>query len=240
MLKDVARTYEKEIQPHTGSVGRLFPGFYYHLQWMPAATRDHVPPRGMFPKPLPTDLITVPSCHTCNSASSLDDEYFRLVVSACSNDSPRSMVLLNQKILPKAREKPLLAKRFLKSCARVPEFSPGGIYVGQARAVTFERQRIQVVVNKIVRGLFLQHTGQALGSNRIVEDFVCQPKLSPEVIERISCLPLFKVGDGTVFSYRYELPEPQGAESAWFPMFYNDAVLFIATTGLVDTYSPSA
>lgn len=37
MLKDVARTYEKEIQSHTGSVGRLFPRFYYHLQWMTIA-----------------------------------------------------------------------------------------------------------------------------------------------------------------------------------------------------------
>ena len=37
MLKDVARTYEKEIQSHTGSVGRLFQGFYYHLQWMTIA-----------------------------------------------------------------------------------------------------------------------------------------------------------------------------------------------------------
>jgi hypothetical protein len=206
---------------------------------MPAATRDHVPPRGMFPKPLPTDLITVPACHTCNSASSLDDEYFRLVVSACSNDSPQSMVLLNQKILPKTREKPLLAKRFLKSCARIPEFSPGGICIEQARAVTFDRQRMQAVVNKIVRGLYFRHTGQMLGSNRIVEDFVCQPQLNQEVMERICCLPLFKIGEGTVFSYRYEMPEPQGKESAWFLMFYNDTVLFVAATGPVDDYLPS-
>lgn len=37
MLKDVARTYEKEIQSRTGSVGRLFPGLHYDLQWMAIA-----------------------------------------------------------------------------------------------------------------------------------------------------------------------------------------------------------
>jgi hypothetical protein len=34
MLKELAQTYEKEIRSRTGSVGRLFPGLHYHVQWM--------------------------------------------------------------------------------------------------------------------------------------------------------------------------------------------------------------
>lgn len=34
MLKEVAKTYEKEIRLRTGSVAKLFPGLHYHLQWM--------------------------------------------------------------------------------------------------------------------------------------------------------------------------------------------------------------
>jgi 5-methylcytosine-specific restriction endonuclease McrA len=41
-------------------------------------TRDHVPPKGIFPKPRPANLITVPACSKCHSQqTSRDDEYFR-------------------------------------------------------------------------------------------------------------------------------------------------------------------
>jgi hypothetical protein len=34
MTQDTARTYERELRWHTGSVGKLFPTLYFHLQWM--------------------------------------------------------------------------------------------------------------------------------------------------------------------------------------------------------------
>ena len=38
MLKEVARTYEKEIRSRTGSIGRLFPRLHYHVQWIAIVT----------------------------------------------------------------------------------------------------------------------------------------------------------------------------------------------------------
>ena len=43
-------------------------------------TKDHIPPKSLFAKPLPDDLITVPSCRHCNRGASRDDEYFRMVL----------------------------------------------------------------------------------------------------------------------------------------------------------------
>src|SRR5258705_116103 len=48
----------------------------------PATDRDHVPPKGLFPKgQRPWNLVTVPSCKECNGSKgskvSLDDEYLR-------------------------------------------------------------------------------------------------------------------------------------------------------------------
>ncbi len=34
LAQDVARTYERELRSHTGSVGRLFPTLAFHLQWL--------------------------------------------------------------------------------------------------------------------------------------------------------------------------------------------------------------
>lgn len=45
-------------------------------------TRDHVPGKGLFSKPLPSTLVTVPCCEKCNVAHELEDEYFRLHVAS--------------------------------------------------------------------------------------------------------------------------------------------------------------
>lgn len=47
----------------------------------PATTVDHVPPRSIFPKPRPSDLVTVPACFHCNNSQSKYDEEFRVFVS---------------------------------------------------------------------------------------------------------------------------------------------------------------
>lgn len=39
-------------------------------------TREHAPPKALFPKPRPHNLITVPVCESCNGEKSSDDEYF--------------------------------------------------------------------------------------------------------------------------------------------------------------------
>jgi hypothetical protein len=41
-------------------------------------TRDHIPPKGIFPTPRSNDLITVPSCASCNRAACESDELFRV------------------------------------------------------------------------------------------------------------------------------------------------------------------
>ena len=45
-----------------------------------AGSRDHIPPKNLFPKPRTNDLISVPSCVGCNKAFSKDDEYLRFVL----------------------------------------------------------------------------------------------------------------------------------------------------------------
>lgn len=113
-----------------------------YLCGAPATTSDHIPPRGVFPSPRPANLITVPACKACNQGCSLDDEYFRTVVSAVSRDSPQSLYLLKQRILPRVREKPAMGIALLKSVRRVDVYSKGGIFLGQAPQVTFDSARI--------------------------------------------------------------------------------------------------
>lgn len=43
-------------------------------------TDDHVPPKNLFRKPRPSNLISVPACPFCHSETSKDDEHFRIKV----------------------------------------------------------------------------------------------------------------------------------------------------------------
>jgi hypothetical protein len=43
-------------------------------------TADHIPPKLLFAKPYPGNLLTVPACQPCNASFQLDDEYTRTVV----------------------------------------------------------------------------------------------------------------------------------------------------------------
>jgi hypothetical protein len=60
-------------------------------------TRDHVPPKGFFPEPRPSNLITVPCCAPCNNASSKDDEAVRTWFCAAIGATPAGEWILKEK-----------------------------------------------------------------------------------------------------------------------------------------------
>jgi hypothetical protein len=203
-----------------------------YLCGAPADTQDHIPPLGLFPTPRPDNLLTVPACLACNQNRSLDDEYFRVTVAAASRDSPQSTVLLHQRIIPRMRERPALILDFLKSVRQADVHSESGVYLGRGPAFTFDRPRIQTVIDKIVRGLFFKHANRRLANDYSVEEFAYCPKIETPLQEVIMELPLFNVGDGSVFSYRHHIADETSSESFWFMMFYNDTTLFVARTSL--------
>jgi hypothetical protein len=55
-------------------------------------TREHIPPKCLFPKPVPSDLRlhTVPCCYICNNSASQDDEYLRLATSSLFNGNAKA------------------------------------------------------------------------------------------------------------------------------------------------------
>jgi len=198
-----------------------------------ATTKDHIPPLGLFPKPRPTNLITVPACHTCNNDRSLDDEYFRLMVAAGSLDAPQSLDILHQRVIPRMRKSPALIIDFLKSVKKLNIVSEDKIHLGQVNQFIIDRPRAQAVIDKIIRGLFFKHTKFRLATSCIVEDFIYQPRIEKPLQEVIAQLSLFNIGDGSIFSYRFCLSETNESESIWFLMFYNDSSLFTVKTSCV-------
>src|SRR5277367_3591203 len=82
-----------------------------------------------------------------------------------------------------------------------------GICVGRVPTFTFDRPRIQAVIDKIVRGLFFKHANRRLADDYSVEEFVFCPKIETPLQGVIMELPLFNIGDGSVFSYRHHIAD---------------------------------
>ena len=201
----------------------------------PADTRDHIPPKGVFPDPRPKTLITVPACAACNAASKLDDEYFRWLVATVGDQTAESDQLIRERILPRFNDRPALLRSIMKASRIVDVVSPSGLWLGRRPAFEFDRPRVQAVVEKIVRGLHFHEHGATLARPRVSE-FVLNPELADDQKATIASLRLRDAAPN-VFGYRVATEGPDG-QAYWFLMFFNKALFVVAVVPAALSPSP--
>jgi hypothetical protein len=66
-----------------------------------AETRDHIPPKGIFEEPRPSNLISVPCCEQCRQGQHDDDEFFRLFVCGLFHRNEPAARLWTRKVVPR-------------------------------------------------------------------------------------------------------------------------------------------
>lgn len=113
----------------------------------PETSREHVPTRCLLEKPFPPNLITVPSCSSCNQAFSLDEEYFLTVLSQIGTASS-----LTNKIREGGSVDRMLSRkpRFDGRITRSLKSSDNRVYLEP------EFDRMYRVIQKIAAGLCYQ------------------------------------------------------------------------------------
>lgn len=62
-------------------------------------TKDHIPPKNLFPEPKPSNLITVTCCESCNGKYKLIDESFRAFASSALNRSKAGEWIWENKVM---------------------------------------------------------------------------------------------------------------------------------------------
>jgi len=210
-------------------------------------TDDHVPPKNIFPKPRPTNLVTVLSCEVCNQAASKDDEYFRLWLIARENakgniarDSLLSSVLRSLK-RPQAQG---WAANFWSNVRAAERLTPAGLYVGTGNLGTFEGARLDRVLTRITKGLFFHEKGHRLPNDHCVRP-ICLARLDElELINSearnateefiAALLASSEHNFGQAFRYWW-LQSPNGLyRSVWLFEFYG-LLEYFCTTAPTDT-----
>ena len=190
-----------------------------------AVTDDHVPPKCLFPKPRPTNLITVRACKACNEGAKLDDEYFRDAILTGIDEQrfPEAMALSVRKIEemgadPKKRG---YGWATYKSVRTVEVYTAAGIYLGDAGARELDLDRMLRTIEKCVRGLYFHHFQERIPEDcevTIEHHQNVEPDDIREIPTNLAWQPLQDIGNGA-FVYTYTRAQDSPL-SLWLLKFY--------------------
>lgn len=204
-------------------------------------TDDHVPPKGLWGKPRPTDLVTVPSCKACNSGGSKDDEYFKtMMIMKDKAGSHSEAAAIRDSVfrglaLPEKRG---FKHHVLQSMLRLPMHSAAGVYLGHAAAFNVDLRRLNAVVERVTKGLYWHHHGRerlphdhevVVWSEEGLADISAEEaaNLRAQLVAPCLARPENKLGRG-VLRYWYA-PSDRPHVTGWLYEFYKD-VRFVAFT----------
>lgn len=121
-----------------------------------ATEKDHVPPKCFFPKPLPSNLITVPSCSDCNREFGKIDEFVRnVLVSLDATEKKIELATLREKMfrsLLREQGTNLLFKIY-KLLKPVDVVTNAGIFIEQKHAFDMDTEEFYKFFERIARAL---------------------------------------------------------------------------------------
>lgn len=191
-------------------------------------TRDHIPPKGLFPTPRPSDLITVPACYVCNKGFELDDEYF--VTSIGLRDGVRKTREGKQFVgkVMRSLQRPAAAKfagmiasqiQFADAAAPHLNLPPG------TQGFVMDAIRLRRTAERITKGLLFNQTGKSLPATHELRALLLEDLPVPVSNYYLSLLagvtPVELAGGR--FAYITRTAVDDRFSSIWLLDFYADA-----------------
>lgn len=195
-----------------------------------ATTKDHVPPKQIFPKPRPANLVTVPACLDCNNQSGKDEEYFLATFMFSEAGTSEAGKKLWDEKLHRMYEKNLGLRRKIAHNLEQPKdtYTPSGIYLGKRMVINLDKNRIYKVVRKIVRGLYYLEYQEVMPASQDLDCLLIQTqdhfnaaKESTKELKSGS-----KSWDG-IFRYSHNRTEEGRPGSIWLLNFYDFATFWL-------------
>lgn len=201
---------------------------------------DHVPPKNLFAEPRPSNLITVPACPACHSdQTSMDDEYFRDMLFLKDDAGDHPDVRKARPALFRALRRPqqrAYTRELLRNTFRAPHVTPSGVYVGTRLAYHVDLKRLQLVVERTVRGIHYAKLGKRVPDEAVVDvfsedgiqtdDMETVADFKRTIVDPVRLQEEHIIGDG-VFSYRVLPCSDAPGTSVWILEFYG-CVRFVA------------
>lgn len=195
-------------------------------------TKDHVPPDSFFPKPRPSNLITVPSCYKCNQEAGKDEELFLATfMFSQAGVTEVGRKLWDQKLHRMYLKNWGLRRRISKSLHLSETYTPSGIYLGRNMVINAEAGRCYRVVSKIVRGLYFFEFSQALpSSTEIICHLLQKPQEFKAAEEHMHHLNFGSRQWPGIFEYRFNRVAAGHEGSMWLVRFFKFPVFWVISS----------
>jgi hypothetical protein len=176
----------------------------------PATTRDHIPPKSLYPKPIDGDmnLNTVPACVQCNNGSSRDDEAFKVLIGIATGEFRDNPSKLIDSLAGTIGRSPRIASQIFSTKKAVLTNLRGSI-LEPAVSITFDIEPYDRVVTRIVRALHWMETNQALSLDSkvtVLPGHQISQSLGSDLMQLLHRMPLKKLNKDT-FLYRYHVDD---------------------------------
>lgn len=199
-------------------------------------SRDHIPPKAIFPKPRPNDLISVPACRTCNGSFQGDDEYFAASLALCTGieRTPQGRRLVQTFLRSLKRPEAERFKSFLGGTLRVVG-QDKGLYGGVPGTLGqwIDANRLGRTTSRIVRGLFYHETRLRLPADYDVVSILLEQ--ADDLTKLTMIAPLHgntpvEAANGA-FAYVWKAAVDDPFSCTWLLVFYAEAATFLVATG---------
>ena len=184
-----------------------------------ATTKDHIPPKGIFAKPRPNNLITVPACSKCNNELSGLDERFKVYLGLHVGASGgQAQEFFRNEALRTLDHNRKLRHEILSKLEPVYLATSGGIIYDEGYRIPWDSRTHDLIVERIVRGLYYHHFGNILGDLVRIKVYWFR-KLTPEMVEMSNDWNVYSFGKGEI-TYRYGRANESPLHSLWIFQFY--------------------
>lgn len=185
-------------------------------------TKDHIPPKNLFPSPKPTNLITVWCCKKCNEKFSLIDESFRVFTSSVINKSQSGEWIWNNKVMSSSfKRSPKLKQATIRSLVSI-QSEINGVKVQQT-GMTYPIKKTKEYLVRLTKG-FTKHFNPEINySNARFKVNNIIP--SQQIVDMLDKKFFYvEKGDGVFRMWRMFVKD-MGAKSVWVYVFY-DGLMF--------------
>jgi hypothetical protein len=193
----------------------------------PATSREHVPPKCIFPKNEPerninyrNNLLTVPSCETHNQTKTHDDEYLRAVLTMCIGADEVASQHFSDTVLRGAKDRPRLLRGIVSNSQTVYVKKSEETLPSETIATEIDRARVVRSLEQVALGVFFHQFGVRYFGKVDIFPFFLADLSEPDGIYNSAMLRVKNICDQTF----QDLPRMGSAPDIFYYQTYFDKI----------------